>query len=843
MTRQTNKDIAEMLDALQKAHELILLMFRNKQPADALKLLGDCQECALRIGEAIEESEGMGTRAVSFLEAYCEQLFQMSQCRKRKKERADWKREMDKSLLSVREELAAMRPGGALKIVFMPYKASMWDCMESVWEAAEADEGCEAFVVPVPYFERNEKGGEERLCYEGPLFPERVPIVPYQSFSLEREQPDVIYIHNPYDDGNRVASVHPDYYSANLKKHTDMLVYIPYFFTGKGPMPETHLNLPAYHAADRIIAQDEEKARSLEEHVAKEKIIALGSPKVDRLLKLEKKRDEILETGIPPEWREKTSGRKVILYNVSVTGILQNDKHAMDKIRYVLSCFEQREDAALWWRPHPLIEATLKSMRPEIYAEYMGIKRDFMRKGRGILDETGDAGIAAVVADAYLGEGTSSLPHYFGALGKPVLHTSWTVLEDAKTDRDCLHFITFCQEGNELRFVPANQGLAHELYRLDMGSGELRKELTFPGSPEEAESCYCGIRKIRNKLVLIPHNAEDIYIYDIERKQASKIVLSESVGKLPLFDKAAEYGGKLFLLPKNYPAIVRIDLETGEVREHKECVEAFLPKGDETRMFTWAYHVKGPLAYMASCNASQMLIFNLEDGSHAVKKIGEYPYGYGHMIYDGDYFWLGAIGMNRVIRWDEESGDAREYGYPVEPEQQMEAVYCLLLDQGEKIIVCHGHDVAMSALDKETGACGPCEAAEDVLERMRKESVISWGGFASAGVLKDGTAFLFNRRNSTFYTWNMESNEWKGFPCRMTKKELLQAEKRQMEKRFLQRTSPYFFGEWNVTIPQFADYVCGSQTDVFGASRAYYERGERGASIGASVHEYIKKLL
>ncbi|MBQ7479431.1 MAG: hypothetical protein IJT01_11160, partial [Selenomonadaceae bacterium] len=37
-------------------------------------------------------------------------------------------------------------------IVFLPYKASMWDSLESVWKAAEEDkEHCNAYVVPIPY--------------------------------------------------------------------------------------------------------------------------------------------------------------------------------------------------------------------------------------------------------------------------------------------------------------------------------------------------------------------------------------------------------------------------------------------------------------------------------------------------------------------------------------------------------------------------------------------------------------------------------------------------------------------------------------------------------------------
>ena len=153
MRQKVKNNIVGILNTLRKAHEQILLMFRKNRAADAQKLLGDCQECAQQIGETIERVEGTGTQAVSVLESYCEQLYQMSQCRNRK-EQAEWKSKMDGSLGQVEKEIQCTLPTAPLKIVFLPYKASMWDCLESVWEAAEGDPGCEAFVVPIPYFER-----------------------------------------------------------------------------------------------------------------------------------------------------------------------------------------------------------------------------------------------------------------------------------------------------------------------------------------------------------------------------------------------------------------------------------------------------------------------------------------------------------------------------------------------------------------------------------------------------------------------------------------------------------------------------------------------------------------
>ena len=58
-----------------------------------------------------------------------------------------------------------------VEVAFMPYKASMWDYLESIWVAANEDENCDAYVVPIPYYERNLDGSLGQFHYEGREFP------------------------------------------------------------------------------------------------------------------------------------------------------------------------------------------------------------------------------------------------------------------------------------------------------------------------------------------------------------------------------------------------------------------------------------------------------------------------------------------------------------------------------------------------------------------------------------------------------------------------------------------------------------------------------------------------
>lgn len=93
----------------------------------------------------------------------------------------------------------------------------------------------------------------------------------------------------------------------------------------------------------------------------------------------------------------------------------------INKIENVLKIFEENQDEiALLWRPHPLIESTMNSMRPEILEKYMTLKEQYLAGDWGIYDVTADVDRAVVLSDAYYGD-SSSVVQLYGQTGKPIM--------------------------------------------------------------------------------------------------------------------------------------------------------------------------------------------------------------------------------------------------------------------------------------------------------------------------------------------------------------------------------------------------------------------------------------
>ena len=446
MRKAQKKQAEDFVKLLSEAHGEIKAAIEKKNSSVARGLLADCQDGAIALGNLIEAAEGEGFATISLLESYCETVYHVHEELERGQAVSVSKiyKALRQSLYriesSVKNDIKVRQ-----EVVFLPYKASMWDSLESIWKAADEDEDCDAYVIPIPYYDKNPDGSFREMHYEGGEYPDYVPVVWYEDYDFEGRKPDMIFIHNPYDECNIVTSVHPFFYSKNLKQFTDKLVYVPYFILGEIDSEnklalkeiEKFCLVPGVVYADQVIVQSEDMRQAyinvLTEFMAgqgrtrgywEKKILGLGSPKVDKVLSTRK---EDLE--IPEEWmnvilKPDGSWKKIIFYNTTVTALLKHNEQYLEKMRDVFRVFyENRDEVALLWRPHPLFGATIESMRVELWEEYQKIVEEYRNAGWGIYDDSSDMDRAVCLSDGYYGDVSSVLWLYY-KIQKPVLIAS-----------------------------------------------------------------------------------------------------------------------------------------------------------------------------------------------------------------------------------------------------------------------------------------------------------------------------------------------------------------------------------------------------------------------------------
>lgn len=319
-----------------------------------------------------------------------------------------------------------MAPTPPLRVLFLPYQASMWDCMHSIWLAADADPDVQATVVPVPYDELDTDGNVLRH-QPGETMPKGVPTEDAESFSLRSYRPDVIFIHNAYDEYNRITRVAQRFRTHALRELGARIIYVPYFIVGK-TLPLAQRQLAGYTNVDHIVLQTPEHAAQMPPEI-RHKLLPLGSPKSDWVM---------AAISTPATMLPGQQDRLTVMFTTSIIEFLTNGEASLARVCEILQYAYENPKTHIIWRPHPLLANTLASMRPHLLSAYVEALKLAKRLPNVFLDLSPDYSWALPIAQGYIGLSPSSLSVLFGMAGTPVLILSldMMVVERVRPARD-----------------------------------------------------------------------------------------------------------------------------------------------------------------------------------------------------------------------------------------------------------------------------------------------------------------------------------------------------------------------------------------------------------------------
>jgi hypothetical protein len=665
MRRILKQQVLEITRLLDQIHDGIRIKLQASQKEEILRLLEQCQDAAINIGEAIEQEEGEDFVTVTYLEEYCETVYRIYEqvlCGQPADPSKIYKK-LRKDLIqienSIKKDIKVH-----IELLFLPYKASMWDSLESIWKAADSDPDCRACVVPIPYYEKTPNGALGQMHDEQDMYPDEVPVIDWHTYNIETRHPDAVFIHSPYDSGNRVTTIHPDFYSNRLKEYTDLLVYVPYYVT-LGILPEGLCITSGTLNADRVIVQSEsvrqnyihaykefEKSENCEGRygTASKKFLALGSPKFDKVVCSEKTQFEL-----PDKWKRLIdtghTQKTVVFYNTSINGLLKGNERYLEKLRSVLKTFQAHKNIVLWWRPHPLNKTAVCSMRPELLQEYEQIIMEYRQENWGIYDDTPDLHRAIAWSDAYYGD-QSSVEVLFHAAGKPVMQQE---IDDLP-----LVFENFIQVDNDYWFTAFN---LNGLFRMNAKTWKADFMGCFPGENDWLR-LYFNIIQYKNLLIFAPFAAQQIALYRMDTSEFINIPLhnpqdaekENTTGNIPYvvyrkFSVCTQYGGYAFFFPCTYPAIIKLNLETYETEYMYEPLKQLnkLAKRPELYYFRKGVQIDNVVKlWCVAANAS--VEFDMETCQLNICGAANDGTAYIEAVYDDECCWLFPKASGKAMR-------------------------------------------------------------------------------------------------------------------------------------------------------------------------------------------------
>ena len=706
MYRKEKKTLLDICDTLHEIHGAL----SGASAGDRAELCNAAQQGAIKTGESLENEDASAyADTVHRLEEYCEIIYALSSGDGISEETVS---ELDAAVDDVARVIAGIKC--RLKVVFFPYKAEMWDSLESFYLAAREDPECDAFLVPIPYYEFDRQGGQPKVSYDIERFPASEDPIPFNQFDHTDGSIDIAYIHNPYDDHNLVTSVHPAYYSRELRKYVRKLVYTPYFVTA-GFVSDDQLNLPVYANVDYVVLQSEYSKRCCKGVPYYDKILPFGSSKIDMIINKCRK-----GVDVPEEWKDIIGGKLTLMLNTSINDLLNSNEATLSKLEYFFDLISRDERLAVIWRPHPLLESTFKSMRPEMLERYERIKKRFIEEKIGVFDTTPDISDTVAIADGYIGSGASSVINLFGAAGKPAFLFNNSLRDPVtKDDRRVIQGYVEYFRGR-LYIHPIDINAIFSLPMDDL-KAQLRYEGSIPDAPEWTNALP-GPVEVGGKLYFSPFFADDAVRYDPVMKTVETL---GSVGRQydVRFNSMGTQWPKrktIFFLPGNTKYLIMEYLpDKAEWLYHQDCMAELyngLDKPSFVGMLTggasWDQKV-----YYSTAVCNRILMLEQGNGKYEIIHLGrpeltyELPLTIKGASKEG--LWLGIARSSDIwlAPWDslkDEKGwrvyhMPDDYDYVLDDYGDVVGAHGGMIDSGEVMIIFPYRSPHMLKLNKATG--------------------------------------------------------------------------------------------------------------------------------------------
>ncbi len=706
MYRNEKKILTDICETLHEIHGALT----GVSAEERAELCDAAQQGAIRVGESLEKEDAeVYADTVHRLEEYCETIYRLSSGETLSEETLSGLNDIADAVADVISGIKCR-----IKVVFFPYKAEMWDSLESFYLAAREDPDCDAFLVPIPYYEFDKNGGAPKVNYDIERFPKDENPIPFNKVDHTDGSIDIAYIHNPYDDHNLVTSVHPAYYSRELKKYVNKLVYTPYFVTA-GFVSDDQLSLPVYDNADFVVLQSEYAKRSCKGVNYYDKILPFGSSKIDMIIKK-------CEKGVdmPEEWKDIIGGRRTLMLNTSINDLLNSNEATLSKLEYFFDLISKDDRLAVIWRPHPLLESTFKSMRPEMLERYERIKNKFIDEKIGVFDTTPDISDTVAIADGYIGSGASSVINLFGAAGKPAFLFNNTLRDPVSQDdrRVIQGGIEYCR--GRLYIHPGNINAIFSLPVDDIHS-PLKYEGSIPDTPDWTNALP-GPVEVGGKLYFAPFFADDAVRYDPVMKTVETL---GSVGRqydvrFNGIDTQWPKRKTLFFLPANTKYLIMEYLpDKDEWLYHQDCI-ADLHKGLEKPSFigmitggtSWEQKI-----YYSTAVCNRIMMLEQGNGNYKIIHLGRPELSYELPLTlkgaSKEGLWLGMMGSSdiRLAPWDslEDEKGWRVYKMPDDYEFAHDSYGDVIgahggfVDYGDYMIIFPFRSPHMLKLNKKTG--------------------------------------------------------------------------------------------------------------------------------------------
>jgi len=600
------------------------------------------------------------------------------------------------------------------EVVFIVYRNGWWGCFDGIYRELVQKEDLVCYVISIPHYRWKEDGSaydEQTEQYSRDSLPDYVRTIDCREYNVRIRKPSVIYIHNPYDNTNPLETVAPEYYSENLKKCTEKLVYVPHLLF-LGAVSECYKHLNVYDYVDEIYFNTDYTKYSLDIIYEKKiRVVPSGIPNYMNMLQQQQGQQSVCD------------GMKLlcVLY---YEDLYYGAERTLEKLKTLFEYLKDREDYEVIFRPDELLWINKRMITEKIWNCFEKMLDWFEKEQIGKIDKSENLYEAAVQADAYVGFG-GIMQLLFGIQGKYRLIVD-RLNRELPGEEIYIPLISELErEGNKVWFMTNFTDL---LCEVDLDSGEITVLSQLPEDNFGRKSIF-GLKKINHFLYAFPFSSDGLWKYDLRSGEWDKIFI-DCATQAGNFGKVFYYKNAFYMVPRFFSGILEYELLSERFTVYdgwKREIDLMTTQDmQEEPYFMGAIVQQGNKLCMVSSKVDVYMEFDLDSKKYSMKKMGIDGMHFSHMYIEGDYVWLLPYLANDIYVWNRKTGESKKI-YQANSVEERKIPFAFIIGGEKYLWVFPRQEEFVLRIDRKSGKCQsitnmlPCARKEYLYKALEKK--------------------------------------------------------------------------------------------------------------------------
>lgn len=200
------------------------------------------------------------------------------------------------------------------------------------------------------------------------------------------------------------------------------------------------------------------------------------------------------------------------------------------------------------------------------------------------------------------------------------------------------------------------------LCKCDMEDGVIRFETALPDIPADSQYLVADIKEYNGKLIIVPRVYNVIYIYNIENKEMEQLAIKEYDEKYKYYISWLKFinsvivENRIFLIPRTYPSIVEINLDTYEIIYHEDIIKELDSRRESAEAYFWKdYIINDRYILFPSGNSNLLVKYLLKTKSFEIINMKEGNTGFSGVCSYKNQILLATRESGNICMYNEEN--------------------------------------------------------------------------------------------------------------------------------------------------------------------------------------------